>query len=316
MLSSESSSFSDGANHRLAQILKQISSCSTEVSNQALTKCNLRSLPCSSAVTGQRLSGKVAVVTGAGSQIGIGKASALLFAQHGASVLCVDWDEEGALKTVEAIKAMGGSSAFLKADVSSEQDSEKIIAKCLQLYGRIDVYFANAGIAGAPLHFHDVEVDLFMNLLKVNVLGTFLGIKHASKAMKSQGGGSIICTASVAGLRSGAGPTPYSASKAAVINMVQTTAMQLAGSNIRVNAICPGLIETGMTAPVFEIARKRGTSHKIGQLNPTRRAGRPDEVAQLALFLASDEASYVNGQAIAVCGGLSASLPVVPGKMN
>ena len=127
--------------------------------------------------------------------------------------------------------------------------------------------------------------------------------------------GSIIATASVAGLRSNAGSTDYSASKAAVISLMQTTSYQLAGIGIRCNAICPGLIETGMTGARYEVARKRGTEGKIGQLNPMRRGGVADEVARVALFLGSDEASYVNGQAWAVDGGLSAGHPFVPGKL-
>lgn len=127
--------------------------------------------------------------------------------------------------------------------------------------------------------------------------------------------GSIIATASVAGLRSNAGGTDYSASKAAVISLMQTTCYQLAGTNIRCNAICPGLTETGMTRATYEAARKRGTEGRIGQLNPLRRGGLADEVARVALFLGGDEGSYVNGQAWAVDGGLSAGLPMVLGKM-
>jgi len=137
-----------------------------------------------------------------------------------------------------------------------------------------------------------------------------------TSSSKPSPSGSIICTASVAGLRSNAGSTPYSASKAAVVSMVQTAAFQLAGTNVRVNALCPGLIETGMTKDVFEYARARGTTHKIGQLNPLKRAGHADEIARVALFLGSDEASYVNGQAWAVDGGLSAGHPYVPGRIG
>ena len=137
-----------------------------------------------------------------------------------------------------------------------------------------------------------------------------------TSASKPQAGGSIIGTASVAGIRSNAGSTPYSASKAAVISLVQTIAFQLAGSNVRINAICPGLIETGMTAPVWSAARARGNEKKIGQLNPLKRGGHADEIARVALFLGSDEASYVNGQAWAVDGGLSAGHPYVPGKIG
>ena len=149
----------------------------------------------------------------------------------------------------------------------------------------------------------------------------FLAAKHAATAMqktssaKPVSSGSIVMTASVAGLRSNAGATPYSASKAAVINMAQTLAFQLAGTGIRVNAICPGIIETGMTSVVFEAARARGTERKIGQLNPLQRGGHADEVARVVLFLGSDDSSYVNGQPVPVDGGLSAGLPFVPGKM-
>jgi NAD(P)-dependent dehydrogenase (short-subunit alcohol dehydrogenase family) len=133
--------------------------------------------------------------------------------------------------------------------------------------------------------------------------------------MKEHGGGSIVCTASVAGLRSGAGSPHYSASKAAVVNLVQTAACQLTNTGIRVNAICPGLIETGMTQPLFDYVRAIGKEHKVGQLNPLQRAGEPIEIARTALFLASDESSYVNGQALVVDGGLSSSHPFVPGRM-
>ena len=128
--------------------------------------------------------------------------------------------------------------------------------------------------------------------------------------------GSIIGTASVAGLRSNAGSSDYSASKAGVVSLAQTISYQLAGTGIRINAICPGLIETGMTAPMFQAARAWGTERKVGQLNPLKRAAHADEVARVALFLGSDESSYVNGQAWAVDGGLSAGHPVVPGKLG
>ena len=136
-----------------------------------------------------------------------------------------------------------------------------------------------------------------------------------TSASKPHPSGSIICTASVAGLRSNAGPTDYSASKAAVVSITQTVAYQLAGTSIRINAICPGIVETGMTQPVYDLARQRGTERKIGQLNPLKRGAVADEVARVALFLGSDESSYVNGQAWAVCGGLSAGHPFVPGKL-
>jgi NAD(P)-dependent dehydrogenase (short-subunit alcohol dehydrogenase family) len=128
--------------------------------------------------------------------------------------------------------------------------------------------------------------------------------------MMERGGGAIVCTASVAGLRSGAGGPAYSASKAGVINLVQVAAQQLSGSNVRVNAICPGLIETGMTQSIYAQARAAGKADRIGRLNPLRRGGVPDEIARAVLFLASDDASYINGHALVVDGGLSSSHPV------
>ena len=157
--------------------------------------------------------------------------------------------------------------------------------------------------------------------LKLTSTSVFLAAKHAAPAMKRTSpakpkpSGSIIATASVAGLRANAGPSAYSASKAAVASLVQTIAFQLSGTGIRANALCPGLIETGMTAPMFDAARRRGTEDRIGQLNPLRRGGAADEIARVALFLGSDESSYVNGQAWAVDGGLSAGLPFVLGKL-
>lgn len=140
-------------------------------------------------------------------------------------------------------------------------------------------------------------------------MGPFLAIKHSIPVMIKQGYGSIVCTASVAGLKSGAGGHPYASSKAGVISLVQTTAYSLSGTGVRINAICPGLIETGMTKPVSDGAKARGTESKIGQLNPLWRAGQPHELAAMGLFLVGDEASHINGQAIPVDGGLSASMP-------
>ena len=160
-----------------------------------------------------------------------------------------------------------------------------------------------------------------MKVMRTNALSVFLAAKYGSLAMRKTSaekpypGGSIIGTASVAGLKSNAGPTDYSASKAAVVSLMQTCAYQLVGSGIRCNAVCPGLIETGMTKITYDAARARGSEKKIGQLNPLKRGGQPDEIARTVLFLASDESSYVNAQAWAVDGGLSGGLPFVPGKL-
>ncbi len=149
----------------------------------------------------------------------------------------------------------------------------------------------------------------------MNTIGVFLAVKHTVSHFvalcRNRGSGSIVCTASVAALRANAGGVDYSASKAGVVSIVQTSAYQLYGTGIRINAICPGLIETGMTKPAFDRARTRGTENRIGQINPTKRHGYPVEIAQMVCFLLSDRASYVNGQAIPVDGGLSASHPWV-----
>jgi NAD(P)-dependent dehydrogenase (short-subunit alcohol dehydrogenase family) len=254
------------------------------------------------------LKGRTAMVTGAAS--GIGRASAKLFAAEGAAVVALDRASE-VHATVDAIRASGGRAIALVKDSSSEADVAAAVATAVREFGGLDICYANAGISGGLVPFFEETAERFAEILSINLLGTFLLAKYAAQEMVPHQRGSIICTASVAGLRSGAGGVPYSASKAGVISLVQTIANQLTGTGVRINAICPGLIETGMTQPIFERARARGTAGKIGQLNPLQRNGEPEEIAQVALFLASDAASYVNGQAIAVDGGLSSSLPVV-----
>jgi NAD(P)-dependent dehydrogenase (short-subunit alcohol dehydrogenase family) len=259
-----------------------------------------------------RLTGKRAIVTGAAS--GIGRASAILFASEGAAVVAADVGD-GVEETKREIEKAGGRCLARRADAADEAAVRELVASCVRDFGGLEVVFANAGIGGGLVPFFDQTVADWEKVLRVNLIGPFLAIKHGAAWMREHGGGSILCTASVAGLRSGAGGSPYSASKAGVISLVQTAANQLAGTNVRVNAICPGLTETGMTKPMFDMARERGSEKKIGQLNPLKRAGQPIEIARMALFLASDEASYVNGQAIAVDGGLSSSHPFVPGRL-
>ena len=257
-----------------------------------------------------RLSGKKAIVTGAAS--GIGRASARIFAREGAQVVAVDMVEEGLAATVAMITEAGDIATAVTADAGSEDDVADFINNCVETYGGLDVIYANAGVSGGRVPLAQQTVEMWQNVLRINLIGPFLAIKHAAPIMLAQGKGSIICTASVAALRANAGGPPYAASKAGVVSLVQTTANELFASGVRVNAICPGLIETGMTKSTFDRARARGTEGKIGQLNPTRRNGEPEEIANMALFLASDEASYVNGQAYAVDGGLSSTHPFVP----
>ena len=251
-----------------------------------------------------RFENKSVIVTGAGS--GIGRAAAIAFAREGARVVCAD-----ITAAVEDTAATIGTAArAIRMDAGSEEDVVRTIALALDVHGGLDVMFANAGISGGMANIFDTDVALITEVLRVNLIGPFLAIKHAAPEIAKRGGGAIVLTASVAGIRSGAGSPAYSASKAGVINLAQVAAQQLSGSNVRVNAICPGLTETGMTKPVFDYARDAGKIDRVGRLNPLRRGAQPEELAEAALFLASDAASYVNGQALAVDGGLSSSHPV------
>ena len=240
----------------------------------------------------QRLQGKVAIVTGAAS--GIGKATTALFAREGATVIAAD---------------IAAAEGIVAADAGREADVRGLVDRAVRDHGGLDIFFANAGISGGLASIFDQTPEDWQEILRVNLIGPFLAVKHAGPALKERGGGSIICTASVAGIRAGAGGPAYSASKAGVIRLVQVAATQLCDANIRVNAICPGLIETGMTQGLFDRARAEGKEAMIGHLNPLKRAAVPDEVARAALFLASDESSYVNGHALVVDGGLTSSLP-------
>jgi NAD(P)-dependent dehydrogenase (short-subunit alcohol dehydrogenase family) len=238
-----------------------------------------------------RLHNKVAIVTGASS--GIGKASVELFRAEGATVVGADVAD----------------GADMRVDAGSDADVQGLIDEVVSRHGGLDIVFANAGISGGFASIAEQSAADWAEILRINLIGPFLAIKHSAPHLQQRGGGSIICTASVAGIRSGAGGAAYSASKAGVINLVQTAAQQLAGAVIRVNAICPGLIETGMTKPIYDMARERGQGHRLGELTPLGRGGEPHEIARAALFLASDESSYVNGQALVVDGGLSSSHP-------
>ena len=258
------------------------------------------------------LEGKCAVITGAAS--GIGRASAILFAAEGARVLAADVSD--AVRQAAAdIEAAGGTAIAMLVDVADPSQVDAMIERAVADLGGLDAVYANAGISNGMPALFDESLDDFRHVLEVNLLGTYSTVRRAAAVMVKQGRGSLIMTASVAGLRAHAGSIAYSASKAGVISLAQTIASQLRGTGVRINAICPGLIETGMTKPIFDYARARGTERRIGQLNPTTRYGVPDEIAQMALFLASDRSSYVNGQAIPVDGGLSCGHPFVPPRV-
>lgn len=254
------------------------------------------------------LSGQVAIITGAGS--GIGRAAALRFAEEGAAVLVCDISG-GEEATAQAIANAGGRALAHRMDAGREADVAAAVAAAQGAFGTLTAFFANAGITGTTNgeEFMEHTPDIWAEVLRVNLIGPFLAVKHAAPVMAAAGGGAIVATASVAGIRANAGPVAYSASKAGVMNLVQTSAQELRGTGVRVNAICPGLIETNMTKVWYDLAKATGRQDQLGQTNPMQRGAAPVEVANVAAFLCSDLASYVNGQALAVDGGLSSGHP-------
>ena len=254
----------------------------------------------------RRLEGKVSIITGAAD--GIGQAAAVLFAREGAKLALADVNEEGLKKTLSLVQEEKGQGIIRRTDVSRQTEVKELIELALKTYSQIDILCNNAGITGGLADLEQEDGENWQKVYSVNVLGAVYATKYAARHMKERKTGSIVNTASVAGIRSGAGTNAYSASKAALINFTQTAACDLGGYNVRVNAVCPGLIETGMTRPIFELARQRGKFDKLGSRCELRRYGRPEEVARAILFLASDEASYITGQALPVDGGNTASL--------
>lgn len=255
-----------------------------------------------------RFDNRTAIVTGAGS--GIGRATAVRLAREGAQVMMVDRSEAGLLDT-ESLLPAGAQSLRQLADVADESQVKALVDQAAKTFGRIDVLCNIAGIASIGNGHPDItgnDREEWEKVLSVNLIGTMLLIKHVAPHMQARKLGSIVNTASVAGIRSGAGGNAYSASKAGVINLTMTAACDLGNDNVRVNAVCPGLVETGMTQVVFDYARANEKAHKLGSRCELRRYGAPEEIAAAILFLASDDASYITGQALPVDGGNTASL--------
>ncbi|WP_163848313.1 SDR family NAD(P)-dependent oxidoreductase [Pseudooceanicola aestuarii] len=248
-----------------------------------------------------RFEGKVAIVTGASG--GIGRATAARLAAEGARVCLVDMSQE-ALDDARP----EGDHMIRVCDVSDEAQVAQVVTDVMKEWGRIDAVANNAGIICSKEPITENEMSDWTRVLGVNLIGVAHFIKHAGTVMAEQGSGAICNTASVAGIRSGAGGNAYSASKAGVINLTMTAACDLGGLGVRVNAVCPGLIETNMTKPVFDRARASGKEEKLGSRCELRRYGRPEEIAAAITFLLSDDASYITGQALPVDGGNTASL--------
>jgi len=248
------------------------------------------------------LDGKVAVITGGAS--GIGEGTVKRFVEEGARVVIADMQED---KGRALVDSLAGSAVFINTDVTVEEQVKAAIDKAGSQWGRLDCVFNNAGFGGAIGPLEDTPVEDYDITMNVLVKGVFLGMKHAIPVMKKQGGGSLINTSSVAGLIAGHTPHLYSVAKAAVIHMTKSVALEVGENNIRVNAICPGFIVTPLSTNTV------GKDTDLGALNvkiiqPIPRAGKPDDIAQMACWLAGDRSTFVTGQAIAVDGGTAAGL--------
>jgi len=243
-----------------------------------------------------RLEGKVAIITGAGS--GIGKETALLFAREGAKIAVADYVPEAGEETVRQIREGGGQATFIKTDVSKASDAERMVMETVRAYGKLDILSNNAGILGEAGSVGETTEENWDRVIAINLKSVFLCSKYAVGEMIKTGGGVIISTASAMGLVGFPGNAAYNSSKGGVIQFTKTMALEYASNNIRVNCICPGLIST----PMGESFGQRFIDWFVKQ-TPMGRWGRPEEIAQAALYLASDESSFVTGTALVVDGG-------------
>jgi len=253
-----------------------------------------------------RLDGKVAVITGAAS--GIGRGTVELFVREGARVIAADIQDDRGARLEEDHK---GLVHYVRCDVSREEDIASAVAAATKYFGRLDCIFNNAGSGGARDASDGVTAEGFDSVMHLHVRAALFGIKYAAPAMRKAGGGAIISTASVAGLQAGYGPILYSIAKAAIVHMTKVTAAQLAGDKIRVNCICPGLIATnifaaglGMPSQLAE-TRLDAIAEAANHSQPLQRGGRPRDIAEAALYLASDGSDWVTGHALVVDGGLT-----------
>ncbi|MCW2903015.1 MAG: short-chain dehydrogenase [Streptosporangiaceae bacterium] len=249
-----------------------------------------------------QLQGKKTIVTGAAT--GIGAVTARMFAQEGAGVVVADINEDAGQRTVEEIRQGGGEAHFVRTDVTKEGDVEALVKNGAETLGGLDVLFNNAGAqrSGPITEFEQEQWDLLMT---VNPRSCFFGVKHAVPLLRQAGGGSIINMASLAAVKGGAGLTAYSASKGAIVAFTKALAPELAPYKIRVNAVCPGWIDTPFNQPAIDFMGGREEQDRIvKQIVPMGRQGTPEEIAPIVVYLASDGSSYMTGQALVVDGGV------------
>jgi len=254
----------------------------------------------------ERLAGKTAIVTGGAS--GIGAATVRLFVEEGARVLIADTQEE---RGQELAEKLGEAAGFLRVDVTLEHDIEAVVDECMTRWGRLDCMFNNAGFGGALGSIETTTVEEFDITFDVLLKGVFLGIKHAARVMRPRGAGSILSTASVAGLKTGESPHLYSVAKAAVIHLTRSVALELGEHGIRVNCICPGIVATPLAAgsPKATPEFLEKLAHSLARAQALGRIGQPEDIARAALWLASDDAEWITGHAQVVDGGAFAGRP-------
>ncbi|AKU25230.1 SDR family NAD(P)-dependent oxidoreductase [Geobacillus stearothermophilus] len=245
-----------------------------------------------------RLQGKAAIVTGGAS--GIGRATAIRFAEEGAKVAVSDIDEAGGEETVRRIREKGGEAIFVKADVSDSGQVKQLVQTAVEAFGGLHILFNNAGIGHSEVRSTDLSEEEWDRVIDVNLKGVFLGIKYAVPALKESGGGAIVNTSSLLGIKGKKYESAYNASKAGVILLTKNAALEYGKFNIRVNAIAPGVIDTNIITPWKQDERKWPI---ISKANALGRIGTPEEVANAVLFLASDEASFITGATLSVDGG-------------
>jgi len=250
-----------------------------------------------------RLQDKVSIITGAGS--GMGRTAALMFAAEGARVVVAEFSEEAGAETVSLVRAAGGEASFVKADVSDEGDARRMVQHAVATYGRVDTLYNNAGIMPEADHsVIDTDVATWDKVMAVNVRGVFLGCKHAIPQMLEQGSGSVINIASfVAILGCSVPQDAYTASKGAVLALTRSLAVQFAGRGVRSNAISPGPIETPLL--MDWLLRDEAAKQLRLNRNPTGRFGKPEEIVNVGIYLASDESRWTNGSNFVIDGGIT-----------